>query len=366
MRSALLVLVGAVTITSCSGEESPDNPGGKGGRAGSGGSAGTGGAAGTSGTSGSGGSAGQPDGGDGSVEPTCQTPCASGRCEADGDCQHCISDSECQTGRVCSSGTCLPGCSGDSCPSGFSCCSGRCADLTRDFGNCRACGTACSGESFCGSAGCQQAVVSAVCQVPRVTLVLGGGEVDDAETALFSAALASKCTTPPALRTVTEAEATFLHPTTARPVLGSGELVVVIGGTAFQQLVKYLEDSALTRVYNYYDPTEVRFHGRGADGGAQLLVQAAQSEITNTHSYFLIESVVDPTSRTWVMEVYGLSSAGTRAGSWYFRNQVLPPADPGTFAKRYYVYEWQSATATSNDPVEPGASDTFRLVSSGP
>ena len=367
VRPALLVLVGAVTIASCSGEEAPDNPG-SGGRGGSGGSAGSAGTGGSSGSAGNGGSAGQPDGGDGSVDPQCQTACVSGRCEEDGDCQHCTSDAECQGGRLCASGTCLAACTGDSgCPSGFSCCSGRCADLTRDFGNCRACGSACTGESFCGSAGCQPALVSALCQVPRITLVLGGGEVDDAETALVSAKLASTCTTAPTLRTVTEADATFLHPVTARPALGSGEAVVVLGGTAFQQVVKYLEDSALTRIFNYYDPSEVRFHRRGAaDGGSEVLVQAPQSQITNTHSYFLIESVVEPTSHTWVLEVYGLSVAGTRAASWFFRNRVLPAADPATYGKRYFVYEWQSATATSNDPVEPGEGDTFTLVSSGP
>jgi hypothetical protein len=59
-----------------------------------------------------------------------------------------------------------------------------------------------------------------------------------------------------------------------------------------------------------------------------------------------------------VFALYGLYSAGTAAGAYWFTTQAASGLQG--FAKQYYVYEW---TDTNNNGV-PDAGDAFALLAS--
>jgi hypothetical protein len=99
---------------------------------------------------------------------------------------------------------------------------------------------------------------------------------------------------------------------------------------------------------------------RSTDGGAgTAAVDAPRATLTPTHSYFLLESVIDPTTNTLMFAIDGFTSEGTVAATWYFVNVMLPSLS--TYDQSYYIYEWTNADA---DPAG-SAGDTFRLVTSG-
>jgi hypothetical protein len=140
-------------------------------------------------------------------------------------------------------------------------------------------------------------------------------------------------------------------------------MLVVAGGPFGQLLVKYLETTAgITPIYNFYDSTVNQFRSRGpGDAGADpLLVNAMQSEITDSHSFFMIEMVIDPASGTLVFIVYGSNAAGTLAATWYFSEKMLPAR--ATFDKSWYIYEWTDGDADKT----PSDGDQFKLVASAP
>jgi hypothetical protein len=231
--------------------------------------------------------------------------------------------------------------------------------------HCGACGNACSGEQVCGLTGCRAALVGSICEVPRATFLLDEQTVDDAMAAAVATRVAAVCQQM-TTRVVEQAASGVLHPESGRPVGGTGDVVVVLGGTAFQRIVRYAEQAGLTRVYNRFDDPSLSafFYVRG---NATPVVQTLQADLTETHSFFLMESVVDPVSHTWVLELYGLNAAGTRAAAWFFMNRVLE--NPTEFTERYYVYEWTAGAGDAgadSGPTEPSGSDTFTLKASGP
>jgi hypothetical protein len=84
----------------------------------------------------------------------CTTPDAP-RCDALGQCVHCVEDrDDCPAGQYCSvSGTapaCAPGCKASSeCDAGMDCCAHRCVDVATDSANCGLCDNPCRGNTTC-------------------------------------------------------------------------------------------------------------------------------------------------------------------------------------------------------------------------
>ncbi len=287
------------------------------------------------------------------------TGCASNVCDSAHECSSCVSDSECAPGHVCSSGTCLPNCGHDNdCPSSLTCCGDRCADLTRDHSACLACGTACAANQFCGTTGCQNGTIANVCGSVKATFLKDGLDVDDAEDDVLSAntGLTATCTNTTVTSTKQELSPT-INPTTGQPVVGSGNLQVVVGGPFGQSLIRYLDAAAVTSIYSTYDNGNEQFRLRS---GGTPPVDVAQSTSTDGHDFVLIETVVDPTTGTLMLAIDGFQQYGTTAGVWYFLNTMLPSLS--TYTKSYYVYEWTD----SDGDKAPSSGDAFSLVTSGP
>jgi hypothetical protein len=303
------------------------------------------------------------------------TSCARGSCDGDHGCNHCLNDSECAGGKLCSSGTCLDACGdgGVTCPADFECCSGRCAKTKSDFGYCGSCSNACSGEQFCNGSSCGGASISAVCSAPKVTFVKDRASVDDQVTDDVRAAF-NHCANSQIFVVANQTESDVMNPVTGQPVGGSGNLVVMLGGTYFQHMIRYLEEHALTRVHNNVNNlgTIIGFYTRGQDGGADpAIVEDSATELSDPNAsrgYFLIESVVDPTSHTWALEIYGLGAQGTSAGAWFFANKVIPKLND--FPAHYYIYKWVDAGAEGGSadagPPMPSEDDTFTQLASAP
>jgi hypothetical protein len=285
--------------------------------------------------------------------------CASGVCEPDGDCSLCVADDECDDGRVCSTRECVSACGGGTiCPDGFDCCDTRCAALERDSQNCKACGTECESKQFCGGGGCTDNTLANVCDAIRISFLLDGLEVDNAMTEALQIGFADKCPTPQSpMQSIEQTSSDALNQMTGQPVIGNGELVVVLGGPFGQHIVRYLENNKLTKSWNKFDGATAWFFGRSSDDSPDpALVTAPYSVLSEDHDFFVIETLTDPISRSRALKVYGLDSAGTRAAAWFFANRVL--TSPESFSGDHYIYEWTDA-----DDVD-GASegDTFTLV----
>lgn len=282
--------------------------------------------------------------------------CASNVCQGSHECQSCIADSECLPGHVCSSGQCLPDCGHDNdCPTGFTCCGDRCADLSRDHSACLACGTTCTATQFCASAGCRDATIASVCDSARATFLKDGLNIDDAQDDVLSAGLVAGCATKPTVTSPKLTDAVTINPTTGQPVVGSGDMQVVVGGPFGQALIKYLDNAGVTPAYSTYDNMREQFRLRS---GGTPPVDVAGS--TDGHDWVLIETVVDPKTGTLMFAVDGFQQQGTIAGVWYFVNTMLPSLS--TYTKSYYIYEWTDGDGDK----APSSADTFTLVASGP
>jgi hypothetical protein len=303
--------------------------------------------------------------------PTCAERCASGVCDSNGNCTPCVKDDECTGGRVCNAGTCGPRCGdgGAACTGNLVCCNEHCVDTTRDPRYCGACGTTCSATQFCGNAStpvCRDVLLRNVCNTKRGTLLLDGTDDDDASQVLRTA-IQTHCVPVPVLTTVGQGLSTAINPTTGQPLVGGGELLVAAGGDSWQLLVRWLETSGTSHVYNTTDGTtrlEWKRRGGSGDGGDTVLKLVDLTMVNASHDFFLLEVVKDPISGTFSLVVYGVDSAGTRAGAFYFANVMLPSivGDAATpFTNAWYIYEWTGADGGTT----PSMSDTFTEIASG-
>jgi hypothetical protein len=200
-----------------------------------------------------------------------------------------------------------------------------------------------------------------------LTILLDGLSIDDASAPILRDGLLAQCPGPPAASIVAQKSSGAINPTTGQPVAGGGNMLAMNGGPYGQDLLRYLEKSGISPLYQYYDATLTRFYGRGggADAGSdagpdRIIVEELQSALNDSHGYFIMEMIVDPDSGTLVFSDYGLDAVGTIAGTWYFVNKVLP--NLATFGKSWYVYKWtdQDADKMPSDP------DQFSLIASAP
>jgi hypothetical protein len=256
----------------------------------------------------------------------------------------------------------LPNCGHDNepCVSPRTCCGDRCADLARDTRSCLVCGTACSTVQFCGIAGCSDGIISKVCDSAAATFLKDGLSTDDEQDIRLRDGFLAGCAHKPTVRVVTQEEADTVNGKTGQPYVGSGDMQVIVGGRFGQRLIGYLEDTGATRIYNSFDGNGAQFHLRGDDGGVgTVVVDGKSAQITDHHDWFLVETVVDPTSGTMMFAVDGFNSQGTVAATYFFLNVMLPSL--ATYDQSYYIYEWTD----TNDDGTPGAGDTFTQVTSG-
>ncbi|MFT3922097.1 MAG: hypothetical protein QM778_06155 [Myxococcales bacterium] len=296
------------------------------------------------------------DGSDFSCKVGCNMyRCASGICEPDGDCSLCVADDECAPGRVCSTRQCIATCGdrGEVCPEGYDCCDTRCAVLERDPDNCKGCNVVCDASQFCGALSCTENTVAHVCDAVKFSFLLDGHATDDARAQDLYIAFGDLCSDETPSQTIEQTNSNALNQETGQPVVGAGELVVVLGGPFGQHIVGYLEGNKLTKSYNKFDGATAWFYGRGAAGEADpAIVTAPYSILDEHHDFFVIETVTDPISRARVLKLYGLDSPGTNAAAWFFTHEVL--ADPASFGGTHYIYEWTDATMDG-----PSADDTY-------
>jgi hypothetical protein len=303
---------------------------------------------------------------------TCESHCASGVCDINGDCKPCVKDDECTGGRVCNAGTCGARCGdgGAACAGNLVCCNEHCVDTTRDPAHCGACTTTCSETQFCGNAGapvCKENILANVCNTKRATFLLDGLSDDDGASNVLKTAISTLCVPAPTSTSVLQTVSTSVNNTTGQPLVGGGELLVSAGGDSWQNMVRYLETSRTSPVYNETDGvTQLQWKHRGglADGGDSVLQTIPLSMVTANHDYFLIEVVKDPISGSFSLVVYGIESPGTKAGAFYFANTMLPSivSDAATtFTQAWYIVEWTA----SDSGTSPGAGDTFTILNSG-
>jgi hypothetical protein len=304
---------------------------------------------------------------------TCGSRCASGVCDMNGDCTPCVKDLECTGGRVCNAGTCGPRCGdgGVACTGNLVCCTDHCVDITRDPQHCGACTTTCAAAQFCGNAStpsCKDNILRNICNTKRATFLLDGLPSDDAASAVIRTAIASLCIPVPVLTSIAQDQSTAINPTTGQPLVGGGELLVAAGGDSTQLLVRYLETSGTSSIYNQVDSsvTQLEFRRRGGapDGGDSVVRAVTLSAIDASHDFFVVYVVKDPITGTLSLAVYGIDSPGTGAGAFYFANVILPDivqADVTAFTQAWYLYEWTSADAGAG----PSMADTFTQIAAG-
>ncbi|HMJ50774.1 MAG TPA: hypothetical protein VK540_01830 [Polyangiaceae bacterium] len=302
------------------------------------------------------------EGGDGAG--TCESRCASGVCDMKGDCKPCVKDEECTSGRVCGSGVCALRCGdgGVACQGSFVCCNEQCVDTTLDRKHCGACGTTCPATQFCANASvpplCKDNILVNVCNSKKATFLLDGLQADQEANAVVQAAIAARCTPSPMATAVSQSVSTAINTTTGQPVAGGGELLVAVGGDSAQRLVKYLEASGTSHVYNEYDGLNTLWFKR-RDAAHTIVATVTKSTLTSTHDYFLIEVVSDSISGTLSLVIYGVDSPGTKAGAYYFANTILTSI--ATYTSTWYLYEWAGTSADGGT----GPGDTFTPLASG-
>jgi hypothetical protein len=304
---------------------------------------------------------------------TCGSRCASGVCDMNGDCTPCVRDAECTGGRVCNAGSCGPRCGdgGVACTGNLVCCVDHCVDITRDPQNCGMCAMTCAATQFCGNAStpvCKDNILRNICNTKRATFLLDGLADDDAASAVIRTAIASLCIPVPVLTSIGQDQSTAINTSTGQPLVGGGELLVAAGGDSTQLLVRYLETSGTSSIYNQTDGvTQLDFRRRGGapDGGDSVVRAVPLSTIHASHDFFVVYVVKDPVTGTLSLVVYGIDSPGTRAGAFYFANVILPDmvqADMTAFTQAWYLYEWTSADDAG---AGPSTADTFTQIAAG-
>jgi hypothetical protein len=200
-----------------------------------------------------------------------------------------------------------------------------------------------------------------------MTLLLDGLTTDDAATATLQSGLVANCVPAPMTVVVDQKTSGLINPTTGKPVGGGANLVVIAGGPFGQLLLKYLETNRATPIYSYYDANVNQLRSRAPadagvdDGGADpLVVNAPQSTVGDSHSFFVVELMLDPPSGTLMLAIYGITASGTEAGAWYFVQKMVPMR--ASLTKSWYVYEWTDQDANQ----KPGDADMFTLVATSP
>jgi hypothetical protein len=305
--------------------------------------------------------------------------CASGSCGDDHACERCISDQECTGSDVCSSGTCGPACTASeegepaNCAGGLTCCSLHCSDVTVDSNHCGACGTACATGQFCGldtcqndgAAGagptqcvtCHDVALSQLCSIGKVVVILdtnkNGSDGNRTPGRAVGAALEAQCQPTPTVSEEEQDSVSALNFTTGQPVSSGGELLLVAGGSYYQNLEGYVEES-ISPLYVTVDEGKQQFVSR-SDG--QVVARDTNTTDSDSHDFFAVQFMRDPVSGSLVLNLQGFWLSGTEAAAFFIVNGMLPALSE--FDQAWYVYEW----ADANDDKLPDLSEIQRRAS---
>lgn len=292
--------------------------------------------------------------------------CASGSCGADHSCERCINDGECQGDDVCSSGTCGPACGAaeegerSSCESGLLCCSEHCEDVRVASNHCGACGAACADGQFCGIDSCPDAgsggaggdpscvachdvTLANLCAIGKVIVILDTNKNPDEGNRepgrAVGAALEASCQPTPVVTEEEQDSVSALNFTTGRPVSGGGELLLVAGGSFFQNLQGYVEQQGISPLYVTVENGRQQFMRRSDDS----LVVRDETDDIESHDFFAVQFMRDAASGSLVLNFQGFWLSGTVAARLFIIDGMLPSLS--TFDEAFYVYEWTDANA---------------------
>jgi hypothetical protein len=309
--------------------------------------------------------------------------CASGKCDEAHNCESCISDTECLAPLLCNSGTCGVACTvaqegtTNGCSNGLTCCDLHCSELEVDSLNCGSCGHACGAGQFCGvdcapgaggaggassssCAACHDATVANVCAVSRVVVILDSdtnqSDGNRVPGRAVGNALHEQCASAPEYTEAEQAVFEGLNVTSGRPVTGGGELLVVAGGAYFGTLQRYLEEERIAPLYLFVGPnTEYTEYRKSSDDMPVVHLPFAGDH--DSHDYFIVQFMRDPSSGSLVLNLQGLWLSGTVAAAYQFE-QFLPNLTVADQA--WYAYEWTD----KNGDKAPDANE-IELIDSG-
>jgi len=321
-------------------------------------------------------------------EPGCKadgSSCASGVCDETHNCQKCIDDDECTPDLVCGAGVCAAACTAAhegqnvGCQGDLTCCSLHCRDVLTDTNNCGVCGHACGSGQFCGSASCTDSgaggaggagagdcgvvchdtTLANVCAISKVVVILDSStntsEGNRKPGREIGAALEAQCPRTPTLTEAEQDSVDALNVTTGQPVAGGGELLVVAGGPFFQTVEGYFEKKEVSPLYWYVGATNTEYRKRSND---EAVVSLPKTSDHDSHDFFIIQFMRDPTSGSLVLNIQGLWLSGTTASAYHLVNTVFPAL--ADYDKAWYAYEW-----TDMDDDKQPDEDEISLVDSG-
>jgi len=107
------------------------------------------------------------------------------------------------------------------------------------------------------------------------------------------------------------------HPVTGQPVVGSGDLQVIVGGPYGQHLIVTWKGRGRPESTTPTTETARSSTCVGPTAGVgTVVVDAPIATLNEHHDFFLVEMVADPTTSTLMFAVYGFSIVGT-AGPEY-------------------------------------------------
>jgi hypothetical protein len=229
-------------------------------------------------------------------------------------------------------------------------------DTTRDIVHCGACGSACDSSQFCDGTACQMAIWDNVCANPKSILLKDHLDADESTANDLQVALTSLCTAPGyQAQEVYPEDAGVIDNDTGRPLVRGGELLIAPGGSFRQKLVAFLESNGYTNPYDQSTVTEITLATRDAG----VIVDQPSSTVSDTHDFFIVELVREPTRGSLSLVVYGYYGTGTEAGGVFLTQQIL--ASPSSFPNHWYIVEWTDNGA----PPGPDPTDTFTIRASG-
>lgn len=194
-----------------------------------------------------------------------------------------------------------------------------------------------------------------ICRFTSGVIVKNGAAEDEVLGPPLGMAFARHCGNGATFVERSQDDPSVLDPATDRPVIGTTQLGVLIGGEYFGRAVTYL-DRADTPVA--VSQSGNAFTARNRATG-NVIRTWDLTQITPSHDFAIIQVITEPISGTFLVHEFGHLGHGTRAGAYYLENVLGPglAADTHTF----YVVEWTD----QNGDQRPDAGDAFVLVASG-
>jgi hypothetical protein len=207
----------------------------------------------------------------------------------------------------------------------------------------------------CGRVGFDAADVafSDACRYPKLAIVRDGLAVDDAAAVPLPQAILDGCNRSATVRTVSQDDPGILDPATDRPLLPPDELGVLVGGTAPQHALHYLQ-LADTPLVITDTAGEVIVTSRDN----RTIVDVPFSSLGPSHDITVVMYVCAAANGVCVVSVAGEQAIGTRAGAYYLTTVLAPALPPD---RTWFVLDWKDG----DGDLAPSAGDTFTVIGAG-